>query len=266
MSVATDPGVLAVLGLVLVLLWQEIAEVGLPGGISIKRRLEQQKEATEQQARRADQLDRQIIALQLEMQAVASARAQASSTTEVYFSLDGIVKSADEKLARFYVEEEKRQPTTEEQVAKEAESADKGPADGRRRVQRRPPRRLIGKLAADLGTKSEPVKQAELLRAAARLERWATLAEDWIQHQAIGAPLAPETASLALGLSADKLDDLIRWKTIFADELTGVFAARNSLVHAIPLTSEDLDNALHAAARLIVIPDEEFEPFVESAR
>lgn len=196
----TDIDIVLPLLAVVLLLLPDLAEVGLPGGFTLKRTVEQQGAQLDAQAQRQDALERSVQLVQLTQRTSAVAR-----SGDTIFILPNDVQAALSGLGQ----KERRFEEDAEYMVPESP---------------RPPP-VVSRARAQL--------EAELLRLAAELERDIELAE------------APSEAE-----AADR-SSLLRWRTLFAEEMDVVRAVRNSVAHARPLRDEDLEAAAELARTLV---------------
>ncbi|MFL5914898.1 MAG: hypothetical protein ACJ752_04580 [Gaiellaceae bacterium] len=255
---ATDLGPLLIAAIALMLLWQDIAEIGLPGGISVKRRLEQQEKKADQQEIRQGQLEERLSQVQQQIQQ-QTATAVAAPVTSV-----AVVVQSDRVLAST---EQKEQTFLESQAAAAVAPPEAPPVKqgaGRDGADRQPDAPAVGTGAGELAiggpldaavlSRSEPLllapAQPDPERASAEVELlrlWARL-ESLIQQVDSGATVT---------LPAAEGESLVRWRRVFAPELAYVKSVRNSVAHGIAVSETDIENTLEVARRLLSIPEAE---------
>jgi hypothetical protein len=287
---ATDPAVLAILGLVFILLWQDISELGLPGGFTIKRRLEHQEQQTAKTQERQERLEDRLLLVQ---QQVTSASASASNANNIYVYTRGLPDAVDAKSAVFRGDKPaddgggarvvpKPPPVAPPAPVAGSESdgrdgsepggegedrlhiaggTDQPVADEEMSADEAEPETVAGdRLRVVDGEHEHELEELELIRLWARLERWVKIGDIWSRQRNSRIGSWPADLAWALQLPPSTLDGIARWRNIFADELTAVAAVRNAVAHGGAVWEGDLRNTLAAARRLLEIPEVEFEP------
>lgn len=255
-----DVPFLAVVALALLLLAPDITEFGLPGGFSVKRRLQEQEAKSMRQETRQDALEQRVDLVQQQVQAQT---AVAAVNNTIVVDSDRVRTSTDEKTAAFEASE-----TAEgsEEPAERGEERERDDGVEEEQTQRRDLGDLSRAWIAEPPNSERAQQEIELLQLWAQLERWVLVADAWRANRRSKVGVWPPTVGWALGLEPSKLDDILRWRGIFAEELDFVRATRNSIAHRIPVSDHDLDNALLAARRLMEIPAAQFEPHAGDRR
>jgi hypothetical protein len=106
-------------------------------------------------------------------------------------------------------------------------------------------------------TASREMLQGRLVDLAAQLDAIA----DYIDHpDAVGASTSRWMNFLAGGSSQspDRQRVLRRWRSLFAEELDQVRRTRNSVVHGVDVSDQNLENAINIAQRLLDLAKQAF--------
>ena len=208
---------------ILLLLWPELSEIGLPGGLMLKRRVERQEDEVRAHALRQQALEDRLDALQVQQQvALAGAAAQAHSHAGNVFVLAGAPQRALSELLE-----------KQEQFEAIAESEGRSAfAIQRESSMRSPPT-------------ERAVLEAELIRLASQIEQWAIVAE---RYPSVG----PVAAAMVGGvpLKASQLAALLEWREWFDNEIRIVRAMRNAIVESDQVGDDDLKAAVEIARTL----------------
>jgi hypothetical protein len=210
----TDADVIAGFLVIFLLLWPELTEVGLPGGIVLKRQLKEQAATLADHERRQTELAHRLELL--DVQQAVSARANSQSEVVQHFYAGGAPEARDA------VRQQSR------------ETADAPSPDARVDPER-------------------AALEAELLRLWERtIARWLEATDALVSSSPFLVTRARDTAR-ELNLTDGDLAALLDYRQRYSRELDVVRAARNSVAHAKPIPIDDLRAAVEAARSLIAL-------------
>lgn len=228
---STDPTLLAGLILALLLIWPDLSQLDLPGGISLRRKVEEQEARIETQRARTEALAQHISLLQSQQQ-VAAAGAQA---IVVLANAEDIREDLPGKTRRFLaLSGAPGAPDLFEPAEEAPEVAVPPPGEAR---------------AADLSRDDLERDVIALWREIGTLVRRANEAETFLKT-GIGTAAVNQ---LVESKGPEAVDELLRWRDLFDRETELVQAARSAVLVGQPISDESLAAAVDVGRRLVAL-------------